>query len=226
MRNGGSRIRESHHGAGLALAAGALLLLLTGLGLQHPQWFGRGALPPRAVAADPEVPGRLLRASAALLEESRDGGGTWRDLPLLLAPTTPLGLAFAPASAGKVWLLGERELLHSRDGGHVWEPVDLPGDIGRDESAVSLAVTASGRPLVVGEFGGWRLEPDGQWRLLWRVEPSGGDRLRTWIRRLHTGRWGGAAVLRLYDAGVILGVVVVISGLVLARRRMRRRRRR
>jgi hypothetical protein len=225
MRNGGGRIRESHHGAGLVLAAGALLLLLTGLGLQHPHWFGRGALPPRALAADPGDPDRLLRASSALLEESRDGGLTWRDLPLLLAPAAPVALAFAPAGV-EVWLLGERELLRSADGGRVWEPVALPEAVGGDEPALALTVAADGSPLVASAHGAWRRLPAGGWGEVWRVEPTAGDRLRHWIRRLHTGRWGGAAVLRLYDAGVILGLVVVVSGLVLAWRRSRRRRRR
>ncbi|MBE0567303.1 MAG: hypothetical protein IH621_15195, partial [Krumholzibacteria bacterium] len=191
----GSRVSDAHHHLGLALAAGAFLMVVTGLALLHPEWFGRGALAPRAVAADPGDPARLLRASTSLLEESRDGGATWRELPLLLAPDRPLALAFAPVG-GEVWCLGESELLVSRDGGAVWAPVDLPAGIGPAEPPVGLAVPVAGRPVVTTEFGAWSGEREpGSWRPLWRFTPTAGDRLRAWARRLHAGRWGPPAVV-------------------------------
>ncbi|MFO7610231.1 MAG: hypothetical protein R6X35_13770 [Candidatus Krumholzibacteriia bacterium] len=221
----GSLTRDAHHHLGLLLAAGSLLLVATGLALQHPAWLGRGALGPQAVGADPGDRGRLLRASPFLLEESRDGGASWRDLPLLLAPARPVALAFTPGG-GEVWLLGQAELLVSRDGGAVWAPVELPVGIGHAEPAVALTVTAAGRPVVATGHGAWaQAGPAGTWQPLWRFPPTAGDRLRSWARRLHTGRWGPPAVMRIYDGAALLFLVVVASGLVLGWRRRARRRR-
>lgn len=221
----GSRTRDAHHHLGLLLAAGSVLLVATGLALQHPGWLGRSALGPQAVGADPGDPGRLLRASPFLLEESRDAGAAWRELPLPLVPARPVALVFAPGGGG-VWLLGETELLVSRDGGAVWAPVDLPAGIGPAEPAVALTVGAAGLPVVATAHGAWAQDgPAGAWRPLWRFPPTTGDRLREWARRLHAGRWGPPAVLRVYDGAALLFLVVVASGLVLGWRRHLRRRR-
>jgi len=207
------------------MAGGALLIVLTGLGLQHPGWFGPAAAGPRAVAADPARANRLLRASPSLLEASDDGGRTWRELPLLRAPLVPVALVFAPADSGTVWLLGQTELLVSRDGGRVWTSVPLPGDIGPGAPPLDLAVTARGAPVVVTASGAWTSEDaGGGWRALWRLAPRGGDRVRRWVHDLHTGHWGIGAMPRVYDAGALLFLAVIITGLVLGRRRRSRRR--
>lgn len=223
--HGKRRLRATHHGLGLFLALGALLLVATGLALQHPGWLGRGALPPRVVAADPADPQRLLRASAALLEESPDGGATWRELPLPAAPDLPVALVFAAPPARGAWLLGATELLASDDGGAVWERRELPPRLGRDEPPVSLAVTADGRPLVATAHGAWLGDAGAtRWTSLWRVEPTRGDRLRAAVRRLHSGHWGLPLMPRLYDAGALLFLVVLATGVLLGLRGRRRHR--
>ncbi|MBK9776468.1 MAG: PepSY domain-containing protein [bacterium] len=223
------RVRATHHGLGLFLALGALLVVATGLALQHPAWLGRGAMPPRVLAADPVDPQRLLRASPALLEESRDGGATWRELPLPAAPDLPLTLVFASPPARGAWLLGVTELLASVDGGAVWDRRELPPRLGRDDPPLGLAVTADGRPLVVTMYGAWLADADGaRWTSLWQVAPTRGDRLRDLARRLHAGHWGLPFMPRLYDLGTLLFVVVLVTGLVLglhARKRQRKHHR-
>lgn len=227
MRRRGTWVLDFHGGLGLLLAGGALLVVVTGLGLQHPQRLGRATLAPLAVAADPAAPGRLLRAAPALLEESRDGGRTWHDLPLLQAPDHPVAMAFAPGPTRDVWLLGRSELLRSQDGGAVWAPIPLPAAVDHGEPPLALTVTIGGLPVVATAFGAWigQDEP-GAWRELWRFVPSAGDRLRGQVRRLHSGHWGPPAVARCYDWGAVLFVAVVISGLALGWWRRERRRRR
>jgi uncharacterized iron-regulated membrane protein len=215
------RIRSAHHGLGLLAAFGAVLLIVTGLALQHPSWWGRSAEPPTVAAADPGAEGRLLRAAPFLLEESLDGGATWRDLPAMLAPAHPVALVFAPASVGTVWLLGGLELAVSSDGGRVWSAVDLPLQVTRDNPALDLAVTPAGEPLVVSRTGAWHRRGD-TWVEAWSAPAQRGDGIRTWLHRLHTGRWGPAWVVRLYDLGAFVGLLVVVTGLVLVRRRRRR----
>lgn len=227
MRRRGTWVQDTHHGLGLLMAGGALLVLLTGLGLNHPRWLGRATLAPRAIAADPDDLQRLLRAGPALLEESRDGGRTWRDLPLLHAPDHPVAMAFGPGPARTVWLLGAGELLRSQDGGAVWAPVLLPAAVDRREPPVALAVTAGGLPVVATAYGAWiGGDETGAWHPMWRFAPSRGDRLRDLVRRLHSGHWGPPAMGRLYDWGAVLFVAVLLSGLVLGWWRRGRWRRR
>ena len=226
MSSHGQRtVRATHHGLGLFLALGALLVVATGLALQHPAWLGRGALPPRVAAADPANPLRLLRASPSLLEESRDGGATWRELPLSAAPDAPLALVFAPPPGRGAWLLGATELLVSTDGGTVWDRRELPPRLGLDEPPVGLAATAEGCPLVVSSYGAWLGDADGaRWTSLWHVEPTRGDRWRDAARRLHAGHWGLPIMPRLYDLSTLLFVVVLVTGLALGLRTRRRNR--
>lgn len=225
--HGKRRLRSLHHGLGLFLALGALVSVATGLALQHPGWLGRGALPPGVVAADPADADRLLRASPALVEVSRDGGATWEELPLPAAPDLPVALAFAPAPSRGVWLLGATELLASNDGGAVWDRRELPPLAGRDEPPIALAVTAAGLPLVATAHGAWLGDAEGaRWTSLWRVEPTRGDRLRAAIRRLHSGHWGLPFMPRLYDAGALLFVVVLVTGIALGLRFRRHHRKR
>lgn len=226
------RLRATHEGLGLGLAAGALLIVATGLALQHPGWLGRGALPPQVVAADPDDPLRLLRAAPALLEESRDGGVTWRELPLPAAPDAPVALAIAPGAARRAWLLGASELLVSDDGGAVWDRSELPPLAGPDDPPLGLAVTADGRPVVATAYGAWlgdRLGDGGggtRWTSLWRVEPTRGDRLRQAVRRLHSGHWGVPVMPRLYDIASLLFLVVLATGVALGFRARRHHRKR
>lgn len=225
------RLRATHEGLGLCLASGALLIVATGLALQHPDWLGRGALPPQVVAADPADPLRLLRAAPALLEESRDGGVTWRELPLPAAPDAPVALAITPGPGRRAWLLGAGELLMSDDGGLVWDRGELPPLAGPDDPPLGLAVTADGRPVVATAYGAWVgewLGADGgtRWTSLWRVEPTRGDRLRHAVRRLHSGHWGLPVMPRLYDAAALLFLVVLATGVALGLRARRHHRKR
>ena len=216
--------RRFHRMTGLASALALVVLTATGLGLLHPEWFGKAADNASVVAADPFVAGRLLRAAPFYLEESRDGGATWRELPFRMAPNEPVALAFAAGDSGTVWLLGATELMVSRDGGAVWEPVELPEAVSFDEPARDLALPAAGEPLVVTDHHGWhhRRKQAGEpatWRELWHHPPTGADRVRAWMRRLHNGHWGPAVIGRVYDLVAVITLLVIVSGVVLLGRR-------
>lgn len=212
--------RSFHRLTGLVGALGLIVLTATGVGLLHPEWFGRGADSPAVVAADPFVSSRLLRAAPFYLEESRDGGATWRELPFQMAPARPVALAFATRDSGTVWLLGTIELMVSRDGGAIWEPVNLPGAVSFDEPARDLALPAAGEPLVATDYHGWRRGTGAAgWRELWHHPPTGADRVRTWMRRLHNGHWGPVFVGRVYDIVAVVALLAVLSGVVLLWRR-------
>jgi len=185
--------------------------------------FGRAPDAPTVVGADPAVPQRLLRASPFLLEESRDGGATWRELSCGLAPANPVRCVFAAERPGTVWLLGATELLVSHDGGIVWETVPLPDGITWDAPARDMALPTAAAPVLTSDRRAWRRgADDGEWRVLWHHPPTRADGFRLWFHRLHTGRWGPPLVARLHDLAAYVVLLAVISGLLLYVRRNRR----
>lgn len=211
-------MRHGHRTVGLAAGLGLVVLSITGLVLMHPEWLGRDAGPASVVGADPWRAGRLLRAAPFVVEESLDGGASWRELPLHTAPAEPTTLVFAPRDSGVVWLLGAVELIVSHDGGAVWRMVDLPAAVGFDEPARDLALPAAAAPLLTTDHHGWRLE-DGAWHMLWHRPPTRSERWGATVRRLHNGHWGWSGMLRLYDVMAVALVLVVITGLGVAGRR-------
>ena len=215
-------MRRFHRASGLVGAIGLVLLTVTGLGLLHPTWFGRGSEAAWVVAADPFSPGRMLRAAPFLLEESHDGGTVWRDLPARMMPASPVVCVFAAADSGTVWLLGTTELLVSRDGGRVWTEVVLPVEVSFDETARGLALLDAAAPVLTTAHHGWRHEPaDSAWRELWHRPPTRADHVRRWMHRLHSGHWGPPVIARLHDAVAVLVLAVIITGLCFFRRRQR-----
>ncbi|RMG47938.1 MAG: hypothetical protein D6723_15685, partial [Acidobacteria bacterium] len=93
----------------------------------------------RQIQHDPHQPGRLYAATRMGLYLSDDGGTHWRRLavPLTVGHSSRGVLAIAPASK-KVFLLGERTILVSPDGGRRWyAQAALPPDI----LPLSLTVT-------------------------------------------------------------------------------------
>jgi photosystem II stability/assembly factor-like uncharacterized protein len=68
----------------------------------------------------------MLRGGEQSLALSEDGGESWRNLPLLLDPEQVTALAFAPDRPGRVYaVLRDQGLLHSENGGRIWESIDL-----------------------------------------------------------------------------------------------------
>lgn len=215
-----SGVKRAHRLGGFVAALGMLVLTVTGLVLLHPEWSGPSRDIATIVAADPAVDHRLLRAAPFYLEESRDGGTTWRELPLRMAPAEPVALVFATGDSGTVWLLGTTELLVARDGGAVWEPVDLPVAVSFDEPARDLALPTAATPLVTTDRHAWRRDGEsGAWRELWYDPPTRGDGVRVWVRRLHTGHWGPLFMGRVYDAVAVVSLLVIVSGVALVGRR-------
>ena len=224
-RGHGSRTR--HHGLGLLLAGGALLAIVTGLGLQHPHWLGR---------RDPRPAGRGRRSGrfpAAAAGGAGPAGGVAGRRPHLARPAAaagsgpPGGNGVRPGSVGDVWLLGGDELLRARDGGAVWAPVPLPA--GRGLRGSRRCPDGDGRRAAGGGNGLRcldRQDASGSWRELWRFAPSRGDRLRTGAPPAQ-GTLGAALAWRGSTLwGRPCSWRVVLSGLLLGWWRRGRRRRR
>lgn len=80
-----------------------------------------------SLLVDPANPNRILFGSHAGIQESRDGGFTWRDGTL--RDTDAMQLTTNPGAPETIYATGHDVFQVSRDGGQTWQPraPDLPG---------------------------------------------------------------------------------------------------
>jgi len=219
----GRALVRAHKLMGLAAGLVVLTVTTTGLLLLHPGLLGPPDNSPAAYAADPGRPGHWLRGGELGLDISDDDGRTWREAPMLRPPDGVVRLAFGPD--GAAWALGRDILLVSRDGGAIWERVDLPpasGAIWRDP--VDLVVAAD-RVDVVTRGGLIRSEDAGRtWTVTAWADPPPDRGLRGWIHDLHTGWAFGRTGRDVVTAGSIALLIITLSGFLLSSVGRRRKR--
>ena len=215
-----SGLRRSHRLVGALAAIFILLAGVSGFLLQHPSWLGPAANPTFAVAADPIVPGRLLRGTHWGVEESTDDGRTWREVNMLAAPTDVVRIIFSPDDPLVVHALGRYAQVGSRDGGRIWRdiPVNVSG-LQPDTAFLDLGVAPGGflhlltdGGLLAGSNGGQSWE----WRGHLNEGSSGG-----WhglIHDLHTGQILGPTGRRITEVGALALLFITVTGLILMRR--------
>ena len=215
-----SGLRLSHRWVGSVAAIFLLVAGTTGFLLQHPTWLGPVPNPPSAVAVDPADSGRLLRGTHWGVDESRDGGQTWRELNMLAPPTDVARIIFSPDNPQVVFALGRDALVRSDDGGRIWRDISI--------SATGLEPGTAFLDLGVGPGGLLRLLTDrglvssSDGGLTWTGEGlRDGDsstNLRTLIHDLHTGHFLGSTGRRLVEFGALALLFITVTGLVLLRR--------
>ncbi|MEN8006619.1 MAG: PepSY domain-containing protein [Candidatus Krumholzibacteriota bacterium] len=215
-----SGLRSSHRWVG---ALAAVLLFLAGASgflLQHPSWLGPAANPTFAVAADPVVPGRLLRGTHWGVEESTDQGLTWREIDMLAPPTDVVRVIFAPDDPRLVHALGRDALVRSRDGGRIWQevPINATG-LQPDTRFLDLGIAPGGVLYLLTDDG---LLGSSDGGLSWdRRGTATGKASRDWrglIHDLHTGHILGATGRRIAETGALALLFITVTGLVLLRR--------
>ena len=137
---------------------------------------------------------------------------------MLFPPRETSDLTFTPGNPKGVYLL-ERwgRLLHSADGGKVWESLPLPFDPqGQGIELKRIGAGGNGRLALLTSHG-WLLSEDGG--KTWdsgRFDPRSRP-LRRIVHSVHTGYFFGPGFVWLYDfAAAGLGILIV-SGVVLWR---------
>jgi len=219
-----------HRYVGVAIALVLSSLAVTGVLLNHPTLLGEPAFD-AVVAFDPSDADRRFRGGE-ILEVSEDGGATWREVPMLVPTEDVVDIAFAPDRPRNVWVATrELGLVRARDGGVVWEPVDLGFVPLREGAEIErLALGPAGVVLVVTSAGNLISEDDGA---TWRPgadRPLRPDGLRAFVHQLHTGYLVGPELVLAHDLAGVGVVCLVVSGLVIWWRpflqRMRQRTRR
>lgn len=210
------------------LGVGAALFLLTaastGFLLEHPEWLGDEQAVSLSVAADPAQQDRYLRGGTWGLEESLDGGATWRELPMLAPPENVRRVHFSHADPGRVFALGPKSLVTSDDGGRVWEEIRFPaGSVAPGTELLDVSTGASGEWLVL-TGGGLLVSADAG--RSWTGETTGEKEGRSWrrlVHDLHTGHLFGVVGRRVAEGTALVVVFLTVTGLFITFRRGRRR---
>lgn len=222
-----SGLRLSHRWVGVATAAVLLVSAVTGILLQHPTWLGPQPNPTLSVAADPRVPGRLLRGTHWGVEQSLDRGRSWRELPILAPPTDVVRIVFAPDDPLLVFVMGSGAMIGSADGGMIWQDlaVGVPG-LDPGTAFIDLTVGPEGGLHLLTEEGLLTSEDLGK---SWvRSGPDEGPASRNWrrlIHDLHTGHLVGVVGRRITEAGAVSLLFITVTGVFIYRRNGRYSRR-
>ena len=215
-----------HRWLGVGAALFLLVAGLTGFLLEHPEWLGGEPEVFMALAADPVQPGRYLRGGTWGVEESLDGGDTWRELPMLAPPEDVRRIHFAHVDAGRVFALGPRTLVTSSDGGRVWEEIRFPaGAVAPGTELFDVSTGAAGQWTVL-TGGGLLISSDEG--LTWNGGTGRGQEGTNWrrlVHDLHTGHLFGAVGRRVAEGTALAVVFLTVSGLFITVRRGRRRAR-
>lgn len=222
-----SLMRRLHRWLGLAVSVLVLLVTVTGILLHNPEWLGPEAVVALCVATDPADHSRLLRGTTWGVDESTDGGATWREVPMLAPPSDVSRILFvagAAADSTRVVVLGRQTAVESVDGGRVWRNLELPAEARAGEVILrDIAVAPDDRLFLMTSAGLFaRGAVDG-----WIAVGPGTPVDVGWaalIHDLHTGQAAGPVGRRVVEWGGWLLVVVTVTGLVLSYRSSRRRR--
>ncbi len=96
-----SLVRRGHSWLGWAASILILVVAVSGIALQHPQWLGAPPNEPLCLAVDPADSSHILRGTHWGVEASTDGGLHWQELPMLVAPTDVARILFVSGVDGE-----------------------------------------------------------------------------------------------------------------------------
>ena len=215
-------VRQWHRGLGAFVALFVVVVAISGIALQHPDWLGEVASEPMSVAVDPLDSSHLMQGTHWGVEVSNDGGLHWREVAMLTPPTDVRRLLFGPV-AGQIYAMGATSLVMSSDGGHIWQ--DVPGPQSEKvwtAQFLDLTCQADGGLALLTSVGLYCREAGGGWSLVGSplVKQSS---LGQWVHDVHTGHVFGRVGRRIAEAGAWMMLLLTASGLVLYRRVRKRK---
>jgi hypothetical protein len=203
----------------LGLGAGLLVLVaaVTGVLLQYPHLLGPAPVEMTAFHALSGEEGHYLRGTSLGLEASLDGGGTWREVPMLMPPGPVRRIVADRDRPEVIFVLGRDGLVMSRDGGRIWEPMDPGAPLDHSwMQLVDLTLRADGNVDLITRGGFWRTMDGGQtWRAHAVTPPSRSSGMRGLIHDLHTGYIWNRSGSWMVTAGAVALVLLVITGALL-----------
>ena len=206
--------KKVHNVLGLASALFLVLLLGTGILLNHPFLLERNEA--RVMAVDPGNSLKFYMARKDGLYRSLDAGANWEEVPILYPPQEVVAISFSPRGSDEIYLL-ERwgRILVSKDGGQVWNGIPLPFDpqsLGIECKTIS--VNSSGMILVLTSHG-WISSGDGGRTWETKYLKKDARPLHRLILTIHNGYFFGPSFVWIYDFSAVALFVLIVSGLVL-----------
>ncbi len=203
--------KKIHNVLGLTSASFLLLLLATGILLNHPSWLKTNN--PTVAAAHPQIVGKIYQGKKDGLFVSEDGGKTWEEVPMLRPPQNVAGIEFYENEIYVIEKWGR--LMGSSDGGKVWRNIEIPFDPQSLGIELKRFSRGAGGLLCLYTSHGWLDSADGgkTWdESHFHKDSRPLDRL---ILTIHNGYFFGPQFVWLYDFSAWALLILIVSGVIL-----------
>ncbi len=206
--------KRVHNIFGMTGALFLLVLLVTGICLNHPSLFKEETI--EVLAAHPKDTKKIYAGRKDGFYLSGDGGQSWEEVPMLYPPEEVADIAFAPMPSQGIYLLEKwGRLLFSRDGGRIWEQVKIPFDPQSDGVELKKISPGPGNNLFLLTSHGYLASKDSG--MSW--DESHLDKKRTplpkLLKTLHNGYFFGPAFVWFYDFAAIALLILILTGALL-----------
>lgn len=206
--------KNIHNVFGLGSSLFLLLLLVTGILLNHPNSLKKDAIETMAVHPSNENIIFLGKKDGVYL--SQDQGKSWEEIHMLFPPQEVTDITFSHAHPQEIYLL-ERwgKIYKSNDGGKVWSSLSLPFDPQSEGIELKNISIGPNEALTVLTSHGWvrSINSGKNWdesHLKKGTPPP--YRL---ILTLHNGYFFSPAFVWVYDFAALALFILIVSGLYL-----------
>lgn len=205
--------KKFHNWFGLSSAVFLVVLLATGILLNHPSLIQKEEI--GAMAADPSNPQKIYLAKKDGLFLSQDSGKNWDEAPMLYPPQEATDIVFAPENINKIYLLEKwGRVLVSNDGGKIWDTLPLPFD--PQAEGIELKQISPGKEaLILLTSNGWLSSKDSgkNWDQS-HFNPKQKS-LHRLILTLHNGYFFGPKFVWVYDFSAAALLILIVTGIYL-----------
>ncbi len=205
--------KKIHNIFGLSSAIFLVVLLITGIALNHPQLYREKRI--EALAMDPENPQKIYSGTTEGLFYSVDGGKNWEEVPMLYPPQEVVDIAFSPNNSREIYVLEKwGKIFNSMDGGKIWTTLNLPFDPQSEGIELKqISVGAGGLALLTSNGWIYSTQEGKNWDL--RQFNKNKRTLSRLILTLHNGYFFGPMFVWLYDFSALALFILIVSGLFL-----------
>lgn len=206
--------KKVHNWAGLGASLFLLMLLVTGILLNHMDLLERKTTD--VLACDPADPAVLFSGGKDGLYRSDDEGLTWHEVQMLYPPQEIVDLVFSPINPRQIFVL-ERwgKIYRSDDAGRIWTTIRPPFDPKLFGIELKKVSPGPGGRIALLTSHGWLLSTDGG--SSWDTEHFNPDAkpLRRTVLLIHNGYFFGPKFVWVYDASALALLALIVTGFVL-----------
>ncbi len=206
--------KNIHNVFGLGSSLFLLLLLVTGILLNHPNSLKKNVI--ETIAAHPANENKIFLSKKDGVYVSQDRGVSWEEIPMLFPPQEVTDIAFSPTHPEEIYLL-ERwgKIYNSKDGGKIWSSLSLPFDPQTEGIELkNISIGPNGILMVLTSHGWIQSKDNGK---NWDEShlQKGTPPLYRLILTLHNGYFFSPAFVWVYDFAALALFILIVSGLYL-----------